>query len=323
MSMGHHKKLLFDCVAVPSPSFSKNKTLVEELGQVARRLVLNSDGRKLDEAGLAGFLNDCKADGAIIGTDPLSGAVISKLKFLRSVGKYGVGCDNVDIESLKKAGIHFGWEGGVNRRSVSELALGFMLGHARNIFKSVSRMQNNSWEKNGGFQISGKTIGIVGFGFIGRDLAELLRPFGCAVLIHDVLDKSSVAREVGAKQVTYQDLLSRADVISIHVPGGATTKHMFGASEITRVKPSCLVINTARGGICDFDAVVSAVRSGKLGAYASDVFPEEPFIQSQLSIEHGFYFTPHIGGNAEEAVLAMGRSAIKGLISGRLNSVNV
>jgi D-3-phosphoglycerate dehydrogenase len=310
-------KLLFDCVAVPSPSFSKNKTLVSELQQVARRVVLNEGGVKFDEARLTQFLNEHKADGAIIGTDPLSSHVISNLKHLRSVGKYGVGCDNVDVEALKKANIYFGWEGGVNRRSVSELALGFMLGHARNIFKSVTRMQASQWEKNGGFQISGKTIGIVGFGFIGTDLATLLKPFGCTVLVNDIMDKSSEARALGAKQVSYLEILEKSDVITFHVPGGALTKHLFGAPEIAKTKPTCLIINTARGHICDFNAVTSAVKSGRLGGYAADVFPEEPLIQNQLTVEQGFYFSPHIGGNAEEAVLAMGRAAIKGLVASR------
>lgn len=306
-------KKLFNCVAIPSPSFSKHKTLVSEAKALAHKVITNEAGVKFTEDGLRDFLNNSLADGAIIGTDPLSANVIGSLKHLKAVGKYGVGCDNVDIGTLKEHGIHFGWEGGVNRRSVSELALGFMLGHQRNIFKSIDRMQRASWQKNGGVQLSEKTIGIVGFGFIGTDLAKLLRPFGCEILVHDVLDKSAECRDLGVRQVSYEDLLRRADVVTFHVPGGSGTKNMFSAEQIQKVKTHCLVINTARGGICDFGAVTEAVKSGKLGGYASDVFPDEPMESREFTIESGFYFTPHIGGNADEAVLAMGRAAIRGL----------
>ena len=307
----------FDCIAIPSPSFSKNKTLIAEVQDLTHRLVINEAGIKFDEPGLISFLNTAKADGAIIGTDPLSAKVVEALTHLKAIGKYGVGCDNVDIGAVKKASIHFGWEGGVNRRSVSELALGFMLGHQRNIFRSADRMQRGQWQKDGGFQLSGKVIGIVGFGFIGTDLASLLRPFGCEILVHDILDKHDAAVTHGAKQVSYSDIIVRSDVITFHVPGGDQTKHMFGPSELARTKSSCLVINTARGKICDFDAVIDAVKNKKLGGYASDVFPEEPMLRTDLTIEQGFYFTPHIGGNADEAVLAMGRAAIRGLAAFR------
>lgn len=304
---------IFECIAIPSPSFSKHKVLVAEASAHAKRIVINDAGEKFDEAGLANFLNEAKADAAIIGTDPLSSKVISSLKYLKAIGKYGVGCDNVDIAALKAKGIHFGWEGGVNRRSVSELVLGFMLGHQRNIFRSINRMQNGSWQKDGGVQLSEKIIGIVGFGFIGTDLAHLLKPFGCEILVHDILDKTIICRDLGVKQVPYEDLLTRADILSFHVPRSSVTRGMFGPKELTKTKQNLLVINTARGGILDFDAVTKAVLSHKIAGYASDVFPDEPLISSEFKVESGFYFTPHLGGNAAEAVLAMGRSAIKGL----------
>lgn len=303
----------FECLVIPSPSFSKHELLVSEANKIANKLVINSEGKKYNEDDLLKLLNDSQADAAIIGTDPLSKKVIDKLKYLKAIGKYGVGCDNVDIEALKLKNIYFGWEGGVNRRSVSELALGMMLGHQRNIFRSIERMQRASWQKNGGVQLSEKTVGIVGFGFIGQDLAKLLAPFGCKILVHDIVDKTSECSQHSAKQVTYDELIRSSDIISFHVPGGSTTRGMYGKSEISKSKPSALIINTARGGIIDFEAMTSAVKSKKIAAYGADVFPEEPLHSKDFSIEDGFYFTPHIGGNADEAVIAMGISAVKGL----------
>ena len=306
-------KNIFECLVIPSPSFSKHPVLVKEASVLAKKLILNQEGTRLDEDKLSSFLSQDQADAAIIGTDPLTENVISKLTHIKAIGKYGVGLDNVDIEALKKHGIHFGWEGGVNKRCVSELTLGFMLGHQRNIFRSINRMQHGEWIKNGGFQLSEKTVGIVGFGHIGTDLAAILKPFGCQILISDILDKKQECHALGAKQVSYQDLLRSSDVITFHVPGGAQTKHMFSKKEILITKKSTLIVNTARGSIVDFDAVTHAVKIGGLGGYASDVFPFEPLLSKDYPIESGFYFTPHIGGNADEAILAMGRAAIRGL----------
>ena len=304
---------LFDCLAISSPSFSLHPQLVSEAKVLAKKIVINSSGVKFDATSLAKFLNEAKADAAIIGTDPLTSSAVSSLQYLKAIGKYGVGCDNIDLVAVKEKGIHFGWEGGVNRRSVSELVLGFMLGHQRNIFRSVDRMQRGVWQKNGGVQLSEKTVGIVGFGFIGTDIAGLLRPFNCKIIVHDILKKKDAARSAGGTQVTFDDLLKESDVITFHVPGGAGTRGLLGKNEIERLKTNALVINTSRGEIVDFSSIEAAVKSRKIAAYASDVFPVEPLNSQEFSIENGFYFTPHIGGNADEAVLAMGRSAINGL----------
>jgi D-3-phosphoglycerate dehydrogenase len=307
------KDKIFECLVIPSPSFSKHPVLVQEAGALAKKIILNKEGVRFREADLLQFMSQENADAAIIGTDPLSEKVISKLTHIKAIGKYGVGLDNVDLAALKKRGIHFGWEGGVNKRSVSELALGFMLGHQRNIFRSINRMQNGEWTKNGGFELSNKTVGIVGFGHIGTDLASLLKPFGCKILVHDILDKNIECKTLDASQVSYPELLKLADIITFHVPGGEPTKNMFSQNEIALAKPFALVINTARGSIIDFDAVTNAVKTNRLGGYASDVFPTEPLTSKDFSVESGFYFTPHIGGNTDEAILAMGRAAIRGL----------
>ena len=138
-------------------------------------------------------------------------------------------------------------------------------------------------------------------------------PFGCEILVHDILDKTLTCNDLGARQLPYEDLLTKADILSFHVPGGAATRGMFGVSELTKTKKNLLVINTARGGIIDFEAITKAVLDHRIAGYASDVFPEEPLISRDFKVESGFYFTPHIGGNADEAVVAMGRAAIKGL----------
>jgi len=306
-------KQVFECLAVASPSFCKDKQLVDEARRLTRKLVLNDKGHRFTEDELRSFIAEHQPDALIIGTDPLTANVLSAATKLKAIGKYGVGLEKVDLEAVKARGIFFGFKAGVNRRSVSELTLTFMLGHQRNIFKSINRMQDGSWVKDGGSQLSAKTIGLVGFGNIGSDLADLLRPFHCKILIHDILDKTDQARTLGATQVSYDDLLASSDVISFHVPGGNETKNMFSDAQIKIVKPTTLIINTARGSVVDFDATIKAVRDHRLGGYASDVFPSEPLLSKDFLVGAGFYFTPHIGGNATEAVSDMGQAAIDAL----------
>jgi phosphoglycerate dehydrogenase-like enzyme len=305
----------FNCLAVASPSFCKDQSLLEESKKLCKNLVTNQTNQHMTESQLIDFLRENQADAVIIGTDFLTAKVLDAVPNLKAVGKYGVGLDRVDLAAIKQKGIYFGYQAGVNKRSVSELALCFMLGHQRNIFKSISRMEQNHWIKDGGLQLSNSTVGIVGMGHIGSDLAGLLMAFHCKLLVCDILDKTKEAKTFRATQVSYEELLGDSDIITFHVPGGTSTHHMFGLNEVKRTKATALIINTARGSVVDFDATSQAVRDGCLAGYASDVFPSEPFLAENYKLTDGFYFTPHIGGNAREAVLAMGRSAIEGLRS--------
>ncbi len=297
-------------VAVASSSFSKSTELLDKLKSYPVQVHINSDGKKLNEDQLIEFLNKSDAEIAIIGLEPFSRKVVKHCPHIKIVCKYGVGIDNLDVHAMKEAGIQLGWTPGVNRRSVSELALAFALGHFRNVFTSIARMREGHWVKNGGRQLSNVTVGIVGFGYIGTDLASLLKPFGCEIFVCDILDKKKEAAFYGAKQVSYEELIKKSGMISFHVPNTDDTHTMYGAKEISWTAPETLIVNTSRGHVVDFNAVCSAVKKGHLGGFASDVFPEEPFDASHLKEYPHFYFTPHIGGNARESVLAMGSAAL-------------
>ncbi len=297
-------------IAVSSPSFCKSPTLIQELKDLGYSCTLNLEGVRFNEEELIDFINFNKATILIVGLEVLTRNVLTACPTLKLVAKYGVGLDNIDTDLLKEFGITLGWTGGVNRRSVSELALGFMLGHLRNITPSIINMKENKWTKNGGRELSDCTVGIVGFGNIGTDLAKLLGPFGCRIQYCDIIDRSEVARTLNATALSYEDLLRTSDVISFHVPSTPQTRQMFRAEHLKLLKPDAMVVNTARGDILDFDAISAAVEAGQIGAFATDVFPKEPCDLSTWSRVPHLYFTPHMGGNSREAVLAMGRSAL-------------
>lgn len=298
-------------VAVSSLSFSKNETLMEELARAGFEATKNPAGKVLLGRELGSFLAGHAA--AIVGTELVDAEVLDQCPDLRFVSKYGVGLDNLDEDLLTARGVKFASTPGVNRRSVAELVLGFMLGHCRNIYRSIDGMRQGRWLKDGGRELSSMTIGIVGFGNTGTEVARLLVPFGTKILYCDIVDKSAVAKELGATKSDYGDMLAQADVVTFHVPATPETKGMFGPAEITRSRPHVLVINTSRGTVVDFEAIILALKAGQLGGFAADVFPVEPDDMSRFREMERVYFTPHIGGNSQEAVLAMGRAAIRQL----------
>lgn len=284
---------------------------MEELRALGRDIVANTEGKRFTEESVTQFLAEAQADVAIIGLEPITESVLANCPNLKMISKYGVGLDSLDLDAMQSYGVRLGWTAGVNRRSVSELALTFALGHCRNTFCSIQNMRSGKWLKNGGRLLSNATFGIVGFGHVGSDLASLLTPFGCRILYTDVLDKRKEAAACGAESTTYEDLIRRSDIVSFHVPSTPLTRHMFGEEQIKWAQNHLFVINTARGSVTQFDAVCNAVRNGDLGGYGTDVFPEEPYQDKTYSDVPTLYFTPHIGGNARESVLAMGRSSIQ------------
>lgn len=297
-------------IGVTSVSFSKNQTLRAELLSVFPESCFNDSG-KMSEADVISFLARC--DAAIIGTEPVTGRVIESLPGIGMYAKYGVGLDNIDLEVLATRGIPLGWTGGVNRRSVSELALWFMLSLCRNTVHTSRQLASGIWDKDGGRLLSGLTVGIVGCGFVGEDLLSLLSAFGGQRLIVDIEDRSGVALRFGARQVSYLEALSSADILSFHVPLTEATRGMLGSKEIARLTPGAIVINTSRGSVFDEAALKEALRSGRIQA-GLDVYSTEPPTDLELLAQKGLVCTPHVGGNAREAVLAMGRSAISHLV---------
>ncbi|MBL7688422.1 MAG: hypothetical protein JNJ49_10330, partial [Bdellovibrionaceae bacterium] len=137
--------------------------------------------------------------------------------------------------------------------------------------------------------------------------------FGCRVLTHDILDLANEAKALGAEQVTLQTLLRESDIVTLHVPFDASTKHMIAATELAAMKPGSILINTARGGLVDELALEKALDSGPIAGAAFDVFEVEPPKQTSLIRHPKMFATQHLGGSAQEAILAMGRAAIQGL----------
>jgi len=300
-------------IAVTSTSFSKNITLRKELRKNFPNSVFNEPGIQLSEHQLIRFLKD--KDAAIVGTETITEKVLSQTPRLKIISKYGVGLDNIDQKSLKNKNISLGWTGGVNKRSVSELTLCFILGLCRNVFRSGYKLKQSKWEKEGGEQLTGKTIGIIGCGYIGSDLIQLLAPFKCNILVNDIVDKSEFCLKQSAIQTSLENLVSKSDIVSLHVPLTKVTTTMVNRLFLSQMKPSSYLINTSRGSIVDQPALKKALQQKIIAAAALDVFTDEPPTDEEFLNLPNLMGTPHIGGNAREAVKNMGRCAIAHLVT--------
>lgn len=295
-------------IACTSTSFSQNPDLTSQVEQLFSRCGFNSDGIKFDRDELIHFLSD--ADVAIIGLERVDEYVLQRCPKLKFIAKYGVGLDNIDISACKKMGVQVGWTGGVNALSVGEMVLGFMLMLSRNLFRTSVDLKNGYWKKNGGSQLSGKTIGIIGVGATGKQLIKLLEPMHCNILVNDIIDQSNFYSENDLISTSKDFLIRNSDFISIHTPLTDDTNNMFDKSAFEKMKDSACLINTARGGIVnEFDLKV-ALKTQLISGAAIDVYQSEPPIDYGLLKLPNLICTPHIGGNAVEAVNAMGNSAI-------------
>lgn len=303
-------------IAVVARSFNRNPQLRAELQQKHANVTFYDAAAMLDGDALVAFLRG--HDRAIVGLERIDERVLSEVPELRVISKYGVGLDGLDIDAIARRGIKLGWTGGVNRRSVSELTLAFAIALFHRVPECESALRRGEWNKQAGRQLTGKTIGIIGCGFVGQDLVRLLAPFECRVLAHDIRDYPDFYAAHGVKPVGLHDLLAAADLVTLHVPLDASTRNMIGATQLARMRPGSLIINAARGGLIDETALADALERGHLGGAACDVFLAEPDPNPRLIALPNFFGTPHIGGSALEAQLAMGRAAIDGLDNARV-----
>lgn len=300
-------------VRVCNISFSKNSILVNKIKKYFKDVNFNFNGVRLDGEELIDFCKD--ADAIIVGVEKINSSILKRLPNLKYIAKYGVGIDNIDIDSCKERGVIIGWTGGVNKRSVAELTLGYMLILMRNIFSSYSDLKKLRWIKDGGNSLYNKKIGIIGMGNIGQDLIKLLSAFDCEILANDISENPSLSKKLNFKYVTKEFLYRNSDIVTLHVPLTSSTKKMINTKVFNKMKNSSILINTSRGGVvCEKD-LIDALKNKKIHSAALDVFQYEPLKNKELVRLSNIICTPHIAGNSKEAVIEMGNSAISHLIN--------
>ena len=298
-------------VAVTPPPICSSSILRDELSALFPQTVFNDKGRYLSEDELIQFAGE--ADALLVGRDRITDKVLSALPQIKIIAKYGVGLDSIDQEALQKHQVKLGWTAGVNRRSVAELTLGFMLGLCHNVFKSGWSLKQGQWAKDGGHLLRGKTVGIIGCGNIGKEVVRLLKPFECRIWVRDIVEMSKFCKETGTLEKSLAEVLEGADIVSMHVPLTKDTRHMMNRAALQKMQPTTFLINTSRGDVVDQSALKEALIQENIAGAALDVFSQEPPEDMELLAHPHLMATPHIGGNALEAVEAMARAAFQHL----------
>jgi len=229
--------------------------------------------------------------------------VLEKATRLRLVARPGTGLDNVDVDYAKSRGVTVVNSPESLVEGVAEHVILLMLALSRKLVQADTGTKAGRWEKNSlmGTELRGKVLGVVGLGRIGRRIAEIAKTLGMSVLFYDVIAiPPEVVSGLGAKVVSLDEVFSSADYVTLHVPMTPDTAHMVGTPRLERMKPTAFLINTSRGGVIDEDALAAALRAGRLGGAALDVFEKEPPSGAILSAPNTI-LTPHIGGQTEEA----------------------
>jgi D-3-phosphoglycerate dehydrogenase len=255
-------------------------------------------------------------DAVIVGLDDWNEEVFKIAPRLKVVAKFGVGVDNVDLAAATKRGIKVINAKGGNSQAVAELAVALMLASARNIVYQHERLTGaGEWVRVTGMEISGKTIGLLGFGDIARRVAKLLTGFEVKILASDPLVDAAAASRHGVALVSVEDVLSQSDIVSLHIPAIASNYHFMNAERFGKMKKGAIVINTARGAVLDEEALLGALHSGQIAAAALDVYEHEPIDHtSPLTREPRIICTPHTAAETLEAIHGVGYMVAKDVI---------
>jgi len=265
-------------------------------------IVENTTGRTLTEEELLGYTQE-NVVGIIVGVDPLPGHVLRQFKQLKAISKYGVGLDNIDLDTAEKLGIKVTRAVGTNNVSVAELTIALMFALARHIPHVVAGVKAGGWTRVAGVDLAGPYLGVGGFGQIGQEVAKRAKGLLMDVIAYSRSGDDQWFAERGVKRCdSLEELLSTADVVSLHVPATPQTKHMINAESLKLMKPSALLLNTSRGELIDEEALYEALVSKTIAGAASDVFSSEPPQPGEklLTLDN-FLLTAHIGALTDEA----------------------
>lgn len=298
-------------VFISTTSFGKEDGRpLEMLRDAGLDISTNPYGRKLTEYEAADLLSD--KDCLIAGTEPLTAKVLGSAKKLKVISRCGVGMDNVDVAAATRLGIRvFNTPYGPTQ-SVAELTVGLILDLLRRITAMDRDVREGTWKKRMGNLLGGKRVGIIGFGKIGRKVAELLAPFGVELAYCDIC---ACDCSLPASSMLMDELLAWADIITLHCSISKPGAALLGAEQLSVMKKGAWLVNASRGGLIDEQVLYNALKDGHLAGAALDVFEKEPYNGPLAGLDN-IILTPHIGSYAKEGRIEMEIQAVENLIEG-------
>ncbi len=301
-------------LVTPTSFGSTDPSLKVFLEAQAGEVFYNTSGKPLKAAELQQIISDY--DGYIAGLDEINADVFESARNLKVIARYGVGVDNIDLSAAKRHGVVVTNTPGANAKSVAELTIGLILSLARSIPQAAYQTKLGAWPRFNGTSLEGKTVGLIGLGAIGKQVAKRLKGFDCRIIAYDVFADNAFAVDNQITLVDLDDLLHSSDFISLHCPLTDQTRALVNETFLGKVKQGSYLVNTARGELIDESAVLTALQKGVLRGAAFDVYsheppqPDNPLLKLDQVIA-----TPHISSHTDGATNAMGRMAVEDCLS--------
>jgi D-3-phosphoglycerate dehydrogenase len=299
-------------ILISSRSFGEiSSKPIELLKNAGFDVTLNANKKKLNEVELIKLIDD--AVGLIAGTEQITEEVLAHAKALKVISRYGVGLDNIDLDAAKKRGIEVYNTPNAPAKAVAELTLSLILSIIRRIPESSQPMKDGIWQPQMGHSLYGKTLGIIGLGRIGKEFVKLVQSFNVDIIAYEKYPDNDFITSHNIRLESLERALSQSDVVSIHLPLMKETRDIIGVKELSLMKHNSVIINTARGGLVDEDALISALKEGTIAGAALDVFENEPYTGELLNFDN-VLLTPHIGTYTEETRMIMEMETVENLI---------
>lgn len=274
------------------------------------KVILNDKGRPLTETELIDLMGD--VDGVIGGLDPFTRPVINAANRLKVIARYGVGLDNVDLTAAKEGNITVTFTPGANAASVADLTLALILLLCRPVCQVSDQVRRGEWPRTSGLGLDGKTLGLIGMGAIGKQVANRLNGFGCKILAFDVVPIGEWPSKPPLEVVDLDTLLANSDFVSLHLPASPKTENMVDAVFINKMKDGARLINTSRGELINEIDLLDALNRKKISGAALDAFREEPPGSDNSLVNcPQVIATPHMGAHTDSSVNTMGWTSAK------------
>jgi D-3-phosphoglycerate dehydrogenase len=283
------------------------------LQEAGYEIVTPEQDQPLKEAEMISIIGD--VDAALVGNDAVTERVIAAAPRLKVVSKHGVGVDNVDVPAATRAGVIVTNTPGANQVAVAEMAIALIMALTRKLAYHDTLVKSGGWSRIIGTELAGKTVGLVGLGRIGKEVVLRLKGFQVKFLAYDIYQDNTFAAEHGVRFVTLEELLSGSDVVTLHAVLTADTQSFMGEKELALMKPGAYLVNTARGGLVDEQALYRALTENRLAGAGLDVFADEPPTNSPLlQLGDKVLLAPHLGAQTTETVLRMGLMAAENIV---------
>jgi len=300
-------------ILIGSKSFGKAfPEHLRRLEEAGCEIIANQLGRAYRAAELRSAL--VGVDAIVTGTDELTSEVIASADRLKLIAKHGVGLDTIDLSAARTKGVIVAATLGAVHDSVADLTIALLLAVARGVVAAHLGTVAGQWKGVMGMELRGKILGIVGLGRIGKEVSLRARAFGMEVIAYDPYPDSTFAAAQHLTFVSLAELLSRADVVSLHAGLASAGRPLLGAAELRGMKPSAILINTGRGHLVDEQALAAALREGKLSGAGLDVFAQEPPAGSPLLSLNNVVLTPHMAGDTWDARRRLGEITVENIV---------